>query len=72
MAAGGAERMSQFRLISWDIVLDCNNEPVLIEANLYVGELEFHQLNNGPIFGDETEEILKEIIENPKQISYTF
>ena len=34
-----------FRLISWDIAIDDKDEPVLIEANLFVGELEFHQLN---------------------------
>lgn len=50
-----------FRLISWDIALDEQNEPVLIEANLCSGELDFHQLNNGPIFGDDTEDILNEV-----------
>lgn len=50
-----------FRLISWDIALNLENEPVLIEANLCSGELDFHQLNNGPIFGDETVCILKEV-----------
>lgn len=53
-----------FRLISWDIALNHNNEPVLIEANLFSGELDFHQLNNGPIFGDDTEKILKEVFSN--------
>lgn len=51
-----------FRLVSWDIALNEENQPVLIEANLYVGELEFHQLNNGPIFGDETNKILEEAL----------
>lgn len=41
--------------------LNACNEPVLIEANLCSGELDFHQLNNGPIFGDETKEILMEV-----------
>lgn len=50
-----------FRLISWDIALNHANEPVLIEANLFSGELDFHQLNNGPIFGDDTEKILNEV-----------
>lgn len=68
----GALNMPQFRLISWDFAIDKNLDPVLIEANLYVGELEFHQLNNGPIFGDETDEILKEISLNPKKIKYPF
>lgn len=62
----------QFRLISWDIAIDEREEPILIEANLFVGELEFHQLNNGPIFGDETEEILNEVFSSRKIIRYPF
>lgn len=50
-----------FRLISWDITLNKDNKPVLIEANLCDGELDFHQLNNGPIFKEETEDILSEV-----------
>lgn len=37
------------------------NEPVLIEANLRYGELDFHQLNNGPVFGKDTKKILDEV-----------
>lgn len=51
-----------FRLISWDITLNQDNEPILVEANLSSGELDFHQLNNGPIFGDDIERILSEVI----------
>jgi hypothetical protein len=56
-----APNFPHFRLISWDIALDKDNCPILIEANLCDGELDFHQLNNGPVFGDETEEILSEV-----------
>ena len=45
--------------------------PTLIEANLCNGELDFHQLNNGPLFGEDTERILKEVgelISNKKRI----
>lgn len=50
-----------FRIVSWDVAIDNNDEPVIIEANLRFGEIDFHQLNNGPLFGDDTEEILKEV-----------
>ena len=50
-----------FRLIGWDMACDENNEPVLIEANLCDSELDFHQLNNGPVFGEDTELILQEV-----------
>ena len=48
-------------MISWDIAINRNAEPVLIEANLANGQLDFHQLNNGPIFGDLTENILNSV-----------
>lgn len=56
-------RFPHFRLISWDIAVDVNDEPILIEANLCDGELDFHQLNNGPIFGDDTESVLAEVFQ---------
>ena len=61
LVLGEATKLSYFRLVSWDIALNKQNEPVLIEANLCSGELDFHQLNNGPLFGDDTEEILNEV-----------
>lgn len=54
-------RITHFRLVSWDMAIDQNKAPVLIEANLCYGELDFHQLNNGPLFGGDTEEILEEV-----------
>lgn len=62
------KRFPHFRLISWDLAAGENDEPILIEANLCDGELDFHQLNNGPIFGDETEEILKEVFSHSRRI----
>lgn len=50
-----APRFVRFsRLISWDFAVDKNGKPLLIEANLYGGKLDFHQMCNGPIWGDET------------------
>lgn len=51
----------RFRLVSWDFCIDEAGEPVLIEANLHRGELDFHQLNNGPLFGEDTVEILEKV-----------
>lgn len=50
-----------FRMVSWDIALDINNNPVLIEANLKDGGLDIHQLNNGPLFGSDLLLILNEV-----------
>ncbi len=50
-----------FKLVSWDIAIGENEEAVMIEANLAKGELDFHQLNNGPLFGEDTKKILDEV-----------
>ncbi len=54
--------IGHFRLVSWDIAIDESGEPVLIEANMRKGGMNFHQFNNGPLFGDLTERVLKEVL----------
>lgn len=55
------KQVPHFRLISWDFSIDQDGEPVLIEANFRYGGVTIHQLNNGPIFGEDTERILREV-----------
>ena len=50
-----------FRLVSWDFSVDENGEPVLIEANLNSGGVNINQINNGPLFGEDTKKILDEV-----------
>ena len=52
------------KLISWDFALGTDGEPILVESNLYYGGCNVHQLSNGPIFGDKTEEILCYVFKN--------
>lgn len=40
-----------FDLISWDVAIDERYRPTIIEFNVSDQELDFHQLNNGPLFG---------------------
>lgn len=54
-------QIPQFRLLSWDIAIDKTGQPILIEVNMHSGQLDFHQLNNGPVFGDDTQDILREV-----------
>ena len=54
-------RIAHFRLVSWDIAIDENGEAILIEANMRKGGINFHQFNNGPLFGDLTERVLNEV-----------
>ena len=50
-----------FKLISWDFSIDEDGNPLMIEYNTSWCGINFHQFNNGPLFGDMTEVILKEI-----------
>lgn len=48
-------RLPYFKLIGWDISVDTNGMPILIEWNR---KAELSQVAHGPAFGDYTEEIL--------------
>lgn len=50
-----------FRLVSWDICIGEDGEPILLEANLCKGGIVSHQYNNGPLFGEDTKKVLDEI-----------
>ena len=58
----GSRLTSFSRLTSWDLSVNENGEPILIEVNLAYGGLFFHQIANGPVFGDLTEDIIREVI----------
>ena len=47
-------------LVGWDIAIDINGDPVLIELNQYP-DCEFIQLFNGPMFGEYTDDLLMAI-----------
>lgn len=49
------------RLTSWDLTVDKKGEPILIEVNLAYGGLFFHQIANGPVFGNLTRKIINEV-----------
>ncbi len=53
-------RFTHFRIISWDIAVDENDMINLIEFNFTPQGIDVHQINNGPLFGDFTKEVLEE------------
>lgn len=62
LVKGCAPRLSRIsRLCSWDICLNENDQPMLIEVNMSFGDVQLHQIPNGPIFGEMTPEILDSI-----------
>lgn len=44
-------------LIGWDVTLDSNLNPIIIEINLDTAVIEAHQVFNGPVFGDRIDEV---------------
>lgn len=50
-------------IIGWDIALDLENNPVLIEANSYWPGITMEQLASGPIFAERTDEVIEYIFE---------
>lgn len=58
MAISMHKKLLYFDLASWDISIQENGEPILIEMNLMEQGINFHQGTNGPLFGDLTDEVL--------------
>lgn len=56
-----APMLPLFRLVSWDIVIDANGAPLMLECNLAKGSIHYHQLTNGPVFGEDTKKIMDEV-----------
>lgn len=55
------------KLISWDLAVDENGEPMVIEVNLCYGGTDIHQIANGPLFGDKTEEVLDNVFRKQRK-----
>ena len=51
-------KIPYFKMVSWDIAINKDDKPVLIEYNTYNQGLEV-QIVTGPVFSDFTDEILK-------------
>lgn len=52
------------KLLSWDLAIAEDGHPILIEVNMSFGEIDFHQIANGPVFGDQGREIMNEVLSN--------
>lgn len=55
------------KLISWDLAVDENGVPTIIEVNLCYGGTDIHQIANGPLFGDKTEEVLDSVFRKQRK-----
>lgn len=53
--------IGHFRLVGWDIAVDKDGDPILIECNMRKNGIELHEFSNGPYFGDLTDRVLEEV-----------
>jgi hypothetical protein len=63
------QNLRYFESVSWDITINPESQPCLMEINLNFQEVNFHQVNNGPLYGDLTDEVLTRVFSQikPKQ-----
>ncbi len=54
-------KLAHFHIIYWDVALSEHGEPIVVEYNLIDSDIYDVQYFVGPIFGEMTEDILKEI-----------
>jgi hypothetical protein len=62
------EQLPYFDLVSWDITIGRDSLPCLVEMNLRYQEINFLQVNNGPLFGDRTEEVLTRVFRTERKM----
>lgn len=58
-AINAHRRLPQLGLVGWDIALDEEDQPVMIEANMHWPGITIEQLVGGPFFADRTDEVLQ-------------
>lgn len=68
MALEAHRRIPMCGLVAWDIALDINDLPCLIEANLWWPVLSYVEVCNGPIFGDRTDEVIDFVRNHPPRL----
>lgn len=54
------------KLIAWDLAIDIKGNPLLIEMNLPYSGIDLMQISIGPLFGDQTEDIIRKVMSDKK------
>jgi len=62
-------QLPYFDAVSWDIAIGADGLPRIVELNLTFQEINFHQVNNGPLFGEQTEEVLDHVFTPAKRVA---
>lgn len=53
------KNIPHFRLVSWDIAIDKKGNIIIVEFNALGQDINFHQICNGPLFGEYYKEVLE-------------
>jgi len=56
------KKLRYFKFASWDIAIERNRGPVMIEVNLYGQEINSHQIFSGPLFEKDSHKLLNELL----------
>lgn len=66
------QRIPYANLIGWDVALDNQGNPVVLEINLDNALVEAHQVFNGPIFGDRLSEVMEYIEDRKPSLRHSY
>lgn len=66
------KRIPYANLIGWDVAIDENGVPVVLEINLDCALLEAHQAFNGPVFGERLDEVMRYIAERSQRLRHSY
>ena len=60
--------LAMCKLVGWDIAIDNSETPVVVEINLSdIGMTDKSQALNGPLFGEDTDDVLEEVFLRKKE-----
>lgn len=67
-----ASKFTYSRLLGIDLIMDKKGEIIVIEINNSSNEINFYQMNNGPLFGSFTKEVIDYCIREKKSYCIDF
>ncbi len=67
-----AQKCIHSRMLGIDLSVDKSGRALMIEVNTFSVGIENIQLNNGPLFGEYTNEVIDYCLKNKKTYNYFF
>ena len=57
-----SEKLGHFGFAGWDVTIDQNEKPVILEYNIRAPGVLYYQYTTGPLFGEYTDEIIRTLL----------